>query len=224
MHPLDNACWHALTGAQQRFAQGSDLARRYDPEVAVFAALPDTPTPDAWAALRDLVGPGQLAVLFRDVVATPPGWRELFRLPTLQMLAPADGGALAETIEELGPADTAEMLRLAEHARPGPFFVRTHELGTYLGLREAGALVAMAGERVRPAGYSEISAVSTQAEHRGRGFATLLIRDLTARIQARVETAYLHVAEENVTAIRLYEKLGFTTRRMTEAVGLLAPA
>lgn len=227
VHPLDNSAWHALHGPHRRFAEGDGLAVRYDPAVSVFSALPDEPVPEAWDALRTLTGPGQLAVLFRDVVVTPPGWEELFRLPTLQMMAGPmsreSGTPSAPAIEALGPADAAEMLGLAERARPGPFALRTHELGHFRGVREDGKLVAMAGERMNPPGHVEISAVSTEETHRGRGLAASLIRFLVAEIAARGDVAYLHVAADNTTAIRLYEHLGFTTRRHVEAVGLLTP-
>jgi ribosomal protein S18 acetylase RimI-like enzyme len=227
VHPLDNSAWHALHGAQRPFAQGDGLAVRFDPAVSVFSALPDEPTPEAWEALRELTGPGHLAVLFRDVVVTPPGWEELFRLPTLQMIAGSTLRAAtaepAPAIEALGAADAAEMLGLAERARPGPFAMRTHELGHFHGIREDGKLVAMAGERMHPPGHVEISAVSTEETHRGRGLAAALIRVLVAEITARGDVAYLHVAADNTTAIRLYEHLGFTTRRHVEAVGLLTP-
>jgi ribosomal protein S18 acetylase RimI-like enzyme len=228
VHPLDNSAWHALHGPQRRFGEGAGAAVRYDPQVAVFAALPDEPTPEAWEALRELVGPGQLAVLFRDVVVAPPEWKELFRLPTLQMLAGASaaGTTAAEreyAIEPLGAGDAAEMLGLAERARPGPFSLRTHELGHFHGIRDGGKLVAMAGERMHPPGHVEISAVSTEETHRGRGLAAALIRVLLADIAARGHVPFLHVAADNTTAIRLYEHLGFTTRRHVEAVGLLTP-
>ena len=217
MHPLDNACWHALRGPQARFARGAGLALRYDPQVAVFAAIPDEPSSAAWSALRDLVGiasglRGASAARAPDVPGAPVRTSER-----------GEAGSSA-AVEELAADDAPEMLRLAEHARPGPFFARTHELGTYLGIRAGTAsLIAMAGERLRLEGHTEISAVSTDEAHRKRGLAARLIAELVGRIAARGERAFLHVAADNVGAIRLYETLGFTTRRNVEAVGLLAP-
>jgi GNAT superfamily N-acetyltransferase len=223
MHPLDNTAWHALTGPHAPFAEGDGLARRYDHEVSVFAALPDVPTREAWEALRELVGPGNLAVLFRDSVRTPAGWRELFRLPTLQMTSPRATGRRDERIRPLTDADVDEMCALVERCRPGPFCRRTIEFGNYLGIRERGALIAMAGQRLRVDGHTEISAVATEEGARGRGLAEALVRALVSDISARDEGPFLHVAADNTGAIRLYEKLGFTTRRHVEAVGLLAP-
>lgn len=226
MHPLDNCAWHALTGPQKRFAEGGGLALRYDPEVSVFGAMPDVPTAESWEALRELVGPGKLAVLFRDTVAGPPDWEELFRLPTLQMVAPPappTPGDRDTSLLPLAAADVDEMCGLAERARPGPFARRTIELGSYLGIRDGGALVAMAGERMRIDGHTEISAVSTEEAFRGRGLAGALVRTLMAGVAARGEIPFLHVVATNTGAIRLYEQLGFTTRRHVEAVGLLTP-
>ena len=115
---------------------------------------------------------------------------------------------------DLNISHVDEMLALVELTKPGPFFRRTPELGTYLGIREAGQLVAMAGERLRPLGHTEISAVCTHPEYRGRGYASSLVSALVQKIIGRGETPFLHVRTENAEAIRVYEKLGFKTRRV----------
>ena len=104
------------------------------------------------------------------------------------------------------------MLALVERTRPGPFLPRTIELGTYLGVRDDGVLVAMAGERLHPPGWTEISAVCTDPAARGRGLATRLVRALVHGIRARGEQPFLHAAADN-PAIGLYESLGFRHRR-----------
>lgn len=121
-------------------------------------------------------------------------------------------------IEDLNLTDVAEMLGLVELTQPGPFLRRTPELGTYLGIRERGQLVAMAGERIRPLGYTEISAVCTHPEYRGRGYASSLVSALIQKITKRDEIPFLHVRTENVGAISVYEKLGFKTRRVINVV------
>jgi predicted GNAT family acetyltransferase len=112
----------------------------------------------------------------------------------------------------LTAADLPEILDLVERTRPGPFRKRTPQLGTYLGIRRGDALVAMAGERLRPAGHTEISAVCTDPAFRGAGLAARLIGAVAAGIQARGEVPFLHTAHDNAAAIRLYERLGFTLR------------
>ena len=125
----------------------------------------------------------------------------------------------------LGADDVPDMLALVERSRPGPFEARTYQLGRYVGFRDdAGRLVAMAGERLQPAGWTEISAVTTDPDHRGRGLASSLVRDVAFHVQERGDRAFLHAAAENVGAIGVYERLGFTLRRRTSFGSLLAPA
>lgn len=223
--PLDNAVWHALRGPLAAFAEGRGPARRFHPDVAPFGAIDDPADPAAWDALRDLFGPGGVAPLFRPPLTPPVGWQEEMRWPCWQMVAPPDLSRPAvEALEMLGERDGEEMLALTAATRPGPFLRRTHELGHYVGVRANGRLIAMAGERLRVPGATEISAVCTDPAHQRRGLAAALVRVLAARIQARGETAFLHVATDNVGAIRVYEALGFTRRAAIEAVALRAPA
>jgi ribosomal protein S18 acetylase RimI-like enzyme len=224
VEPLDNPVWHALTGPHARFCEGTSIAVRYDPEVAPFAGMPDNAAGDAWSALGGLIGAGGAAVVFRgDDLDIPGQWDVPLRLPGLQMVATATIGEPDSTFVRLTSEDVPDMLALVGRTRPGPFFTRTVELGTYLGLREAGILVAMAGERIHLDGYTEISAVCTDEAVRKRGLATRLVRAIAAGIEARGETAILHVASENVGAIRVYEAVGFDTRAAYDFVMVQPP-
>jgi len=100
------------------------------------------------------------------------------------------------------------MLALATLTRPGPFFDRTHQLGDFLGVRIEGQLVAMAGERMKPLGFTEVSVVCTHPDHRGRGYAGALMRLVAARILDHGETPFLHAYASNRGAIALYETRG----------------
>jgi predicted GNAT family acetyltransferase len=224
VEPLDNIGWHALTGPQQEFALTVDgLAARFQPEIAVFCALPDEVTPDAWDALRTLVGPGGGAVIFRrHTPAIPAAWQEVMRMHTRQMLGPPEREA-TDDFEELTAADAPEMQALVARTRPGPFAARTHELGPYLGRRDNGALIAMAGVRMRCPGFQEVSAVCTDDKYRGQGLASRLVRAVGARITAAGDLPMLHVLDENTTAIRVYEALGYKTRMTFDVVALTAP-
>lgn len=223
---LDNAVWHALNGPQRHVAEGEGPALRYHPDVSIFAGLPDGPTPDAWDALATLVrggGPEATAVLFRDTVDPPAGWVEHRRFTGWQLVggdaeaAPAPEQA---EVQILGRDDVEDMADLVARTEPGPFKPRTIDLGRYLGIRDPeGRLIALAGERMRLDGYTEISAVCTDPDHRGRGLAGLLVRDLVHDITSHGQIPFLHAASANVNAIRLYESLGFTRRR--ELVGVV---
>ncbi|MFE0463588.1 GNAT family N-acetyltransferase [Kitasatospora sp. NPDC058965] len=224
---LDNPVDASLRGRHAHLARRVGRAAGYLPEVATFAAVPDDPGPRDWADLAALLGPGGFADLFSCPALPPADWEPVFVLAGRQLVLPAGaGGACAGGTEpvELGPADVPEMLDLVARAQPGPFRPRTRELGSYLGVRDGGgALVAMAGERLRPPGWTEISAVCTAPGARGRGHAARLVTELAARIEARGERAFLHVAEANTGALALYERLGFRTRRQVTFRGFRTP-
>lgn len=228
MHPLDNAAWRALRGPQANLAEQLPLAARYRPDVAPFTALPDEPDKQAWDDLRALVGPGHAAALFRRAVDVPDPWEVMFRGEGVQMVLegslrsphPEPSGV---TIETLCDDDVPAMLDLIGRTQPGPFLPRTIELGRYLGIRIDGTLIAMAGERMRLDGYTEVSAVCTDVEFRGRGFAAMLVRGIVDQVRARGEKPFLHAAMHNENAIKLYDALGFTTRTIIDIIGARAP-
>ncbi|MDQ1468007.1 MAG: hypothetical protein QOH10_2422 [Actinomycetota bacterium] len=225
MEPLDNPAWHALIGPHARFAEGDGGARRYQHDVAPFAALPDVPDAAAWGALANLAGPAGTTVLFRAAEVTPPaGWEVLIRVPTFQMVATERIGETDDSLIDLGAGDVTEMLSLAARTRPGPFYERTHELGRYIGLRDREGLVAMAGERLRGPRFTEISAVCTDDRVRRQGLATRLVRAVAAVIESRGDTPMLHVVADNASAIRIYDALGFETRAAFDVLALRAPA
>jgi ribosomal protein S18 acetylase RimI-like enzyme len=225
VEPLDNPVWHALTSHHARFAEGDGRARRYQPDVAPFAGLPDDPDASAWGALANLVGGADAAVFLRQSVVEPAAdWEVVFRLPTLQMVATEPIGETDDALVGLGAADVPEMLALVARTKPGPFFARTHELGSYIGLRDGEGLAAMAGERMRGPHFSEISAVCTDERVRRQGLATRLVRAVAAIIEARGDTPMLHVVAENEPAIRVYEALGFEARAVFDVLVLRPPA
>jgi ribosomal protein S18 acetylase RimI-like enzyme len=215
MHPLDNVIWNALTTRQAGFAEASGDARRFVREVTSLTAFAE-PSSEGYASLAGLVGPGGTAGLFLDApYETRDGWSYVGGAPLLQMVCEngcAASQASSPEITALGPLDSPEMLELTGLTKPGPFGNRTHELGTYLGIRRDGKLVAMAGERLKVPGHSEVSAVCTHPEHTGKGYAQILMSEIVAGIRGRGETAFLHVREDNTRAISIYEKLGFRKR------------
>ncbi|MGA0601377.1 GNAT family N-acetyltransferase [Caulobacter sp. KR2-114] len=212
--PLDEPVWSALTGRQASLAIVRGGARRYDPAYGVFAAVGDR-SQASLAALGALVAEGDVALLEADPPTDAPGVAVASQDPGVQMVAErlTAGPAPDAAILPLGDADGPEMLALATLTRPGPFFARTHQLGDFFGVRVDGALVAMAGERMKPDGFTEVSGVCTHPDHRGRGHAAALMRLVAGRILDRGETPFLHAYANNHGAIGLYETLGFRLRR-----------
>jgi predicted GNAT family acetyltransferase len=217
MHPLDNIIWKALTTRQAEFAESFKQVRRFMPEVSPLAAFPE-PTPEGYESLAGLVDTGATVGLFLEAPYEPhAGWSFLAGAPMPEMVyegagVPAQRSSSDPEIVELGDRDLPEMMALTALTKPGPFGKRTHELGTYLGIRRDGKLVAMAGERLKVPGYTEVSAVCTHPEHTGHGYARILMAEVMQRICSRWETPILHVREDNVRAIELYERLGFRQR------------
>ncbi|HEV7722066.1 MAG TPA: GNAT family N-acetyltransferase [Iamia sp.] len=211
--PLANAVWHSLAGGHADLAERRGAAARYPRDVTVFAAVPDRPEPAAWTDLGHLVGPGRRAVLFRSRVEVPEGWSIEQDLRGVQLVAPAGIGALDGQVVALTEDDRDEAGALVDLTRPGPWRPRTIEMGRYVGIRRRGRLVAMAGERLRPTGHVELSAVCTAPDARGRGLASRLVRHLVAAIEGDGAVAFLHAAADNHPAIRLYEELGFVPSR-----------
>ncbi len=225
MEVLDNPVWHTLAGRRAGFGAIMGDAASFDPVFAPFAAFAERADSSRFADLARLVGPGETAVVVSpELFAAGSGFESDQHGEGLQMTAPDLDAADDRDAVALGPDDAAEVLSLVESARPGPFGTRTLEFGGYLGLREDGELVAMAGERFQVPGFSEISAVCTHPAHVGRGFGTRIVRAVAARILARGETPILHVSTTNPRAIDLYLRLGFSVRRPMYFVPLTRPA
>ncbi len=214
-HSLDRPVWAALASRQAQVALGDERARRFGPAFGMFAAASDT-SPGSLAALAALVPPiGAVALVEAEPPPPVPGVDAEVHL-LWQMVAEgiADVRHPDFEIVSLTEADAPQMLRLATFTKPGPFFVRTHQLGRFVGIKHEGGLVAMAGERMKPEGFTEVSGVCTAPGHRGLGYAGALSRFVARRILANGGTPFLHVHAQNTKAIALYETLGFRPRRL----------
>ncbi len=209
---LDNPVWHALSTEQSALAQGNGLAKRFPLDVAPFGGLIDQ-SAAAYRALEEIL-PGAVTALALDAKPVlPRNWEMVHSGEMYQMVCDSPAHLDERQIfRTLTKADVPEMLVLTKLTEPGPFLPRTIELGAYLGVYDAGSLVAMAGERLHLTGFTEISAVCTHPQYRGRGYGNALLSALISRIMQRGETPILHVRTENQTAVCLYEKLGFKVR------------
>jgi len=190
------------------------LARRYAKDVNLFASACDDSGP-ALAALAELVQPGErIFILQVPAIVAPDGLVPVKAARGVQMLATrrVEAARPDEDLVELNAADAPEMLALATLTEPGPFLTRTHVMGEFLGIRIDGRLAAMAGERFRFPGHTEVSGVCTHPDFRHRGLARRLSAAVAARIQSRGEQPFLHAWKTNRPAISLYESLGFEVR------------
>ncbi|MGH3622367.1 MAG: GNAT family N-acetyltransferase [Sciscionella sp.] len=218
MHPLDNPIWNALTTRQEHFADGDTMARKFPAEVTTLAGFADS-APESFSSLARVMTPGEVVGLFLMRPAPLPESLSLIReLALVQMwqenasVSSAKENSAKSNIQEMRAKDVPEMVALAKLTEPGPFGTRTCELGCYLGVRENGQLAAMAGERLKLPGYTEISAVCTHPEHTGHGYATRLVAEIAEGIRARGERPFLHVREDNTRAADIYRRLGFAQR------------
>ena len=213
-NPLDRPPWSALTTTHAPFALHNDLARRYRPEFSPLSAVREVSAP-CLQALSALMQPGEIVGVFgAEPTAGSGDLVEVVHRPLEQFVYDKREVSAGDTETlVLGEADASEMMALAKLTEPGPFAARTVVLGTYLGVRDGGRLIAMAGERMKFPGFSEVSGVCTHPDHRGRGLAEGLVRALMHQILHRGEVPFLHIFSENAAARALYVKLGFNRRR-----------
>jgi ribosomal protein S18 acetylase RimI-like enzyme len=226
---LDNPIWNALSTRQSHLAVGGTRAKRFDSAISPLSGLNEQglneQSDEAYAELAQLLAPSEIAILFlTEAPRLPQGWKMLRTGLLTQMIcrgepvppsrAGKDGDPI--TIEALTARDVPEMLELIQITEPGPFARRTIELGGYLGIRQDGRLAAMAGQRLAPPGFTEVSAVCTHPDFRGLRFAQLLVATVAQRIHERGETPLLTLMASNTSAFRVYEAVGFEARRTLE--------
>jgi ribosomal protein S18 acetylase RimI-like enzyme len=221
-HILDRPIWSALTTTHSHFSIGSQRARRFESDISPFAAARD----ESEQSLSDLAAlipdNGQILIAQTKPIIPPFKTRPKFTATAYQMVY--EGGEFTSEykyiIDPLTLSDGPAMMELAAQTKPGPFLDRTHLLGEFWGVKKEGQLIAMAGERLKQPGFTEISGVCTHPDFQGKGLGRELCIAVSLRITDRGETPYLHVFSDNSPAIKLYNKLGFNTRRTMQVAAL----
>jgi GNAT superfamily N-acetyltransferase len=213
---LDNIMWNSLAGAHAKFAVGAAGARRYAKGFSPIVGFRNPEQPD-FVALEPFCEPGEQFYCDLWSGAAPVGWQIDKQATMLKMVWQ---GFTPETDEapEAIPlrADHAgQALELATLTNPGPFGIRTIELGEYFGFFNGLRLIAMAGERMMAGKLHEVSGICTHPDFLGRGMARRLTRKLLRRQLQRGELPFLHVMSANAGARALYEQLGFRNYRET---------
>lgn len=214
---LDNPIWSALTTDHAALALGDARARRYPPDIGPLSGIPDQ-SPESYASLAQLAGPGgAVAIFLQEPLRLPYGWTLLRSGPLDQMIALEPRPLPPEPLPGvelriLTPADAPAMVELAHLTQPGPFELRTLELGTFYGVLDQGRLLAMAGKRFHVPGAIEVSGVCTHPDARGRGYARHLMSRVIDEIVQAGRMPFLHTRSDNASAIRIYESLGFVRR------------
>jgi ribosomal protein S18 acetylase RimI-like enzyme len=220
---LENPIWNALRTGHAGIAQGDDRARRYPPDIGPLAGIRDQ-SAESWKSLRPLAGEYPVVLFSLDPIRPPHGFAELRTGFVVQMIRTSAPGLDSEIedatnprpsefqLRQLTPTDAPEMVALAELTEPGPFRLRTIELGNFYGIFHGAQLVAMAGKRMHLPGFIEVSGVCTHPDARGRGYARQLMQIVMDEIDQAGCTPFLHAWADN-PAVSLYQKLGFALTR-----------
>ena len=208
---LDNPVWSSLHARHRALALHSGQAVRFPPEFAPFLAV--APDADVAKALEELVAADETVYLLGIAPRVPDGWslrayRALAQMVCVDAIEVVDG----PDIEALTPDHRADVLALTARVYPHYFRERTMDMGRYFGIYCDGRLAAMIGERLATSSHVELSAICTDPDFAGRGYARRLIAMLANDVLAGGRTPFLHVSRENARALRLYGQIGFRHR------------
>ncbi len=211
---LDNAVWEALSSRQAHLNTGNNAVKYFAADVAPFVGMEHWDANDLALLQEQLPRERSFSVLIAKPVQLPASCKVIFSTPLYQMHCPVlKPYPVKDTdICKLGPGDLQQMLDLTALTKPGPFFSRTMEFGNYYGIFSNGKLAAMAGERLKAKGCTEVSAICTDPAFTGKGYAAALLSKVAAEIIADGCIPFLHVRSDNTRAIDLYQRSGFAIR------------
>lgn len=213
-HVLNNPAYNALCTGNQNLAMGTDDIKFFDSEVSPFVGFRNN-SAESFGQLYEML-PFNRYILHvsPEKIALPANWKQLGVVSGYQMIY--EGSTIADKGAgnriSLSEEHIPQMISLTKLTNPGPFASRTIEFGHYEGIFDGEQLVAMAGQRLNPAGYTEISAVCTHPDYLGRGYARQLLISQVNRMLAASNVPFLHVRGDNERAVKVYQSLGFSIR------------
>lgn len=214
-HPLDYPAWNALISGNKNLSLGNEHVKYFHEEVGPFVGLSEQ-TDNEFEYLYHIISPKRtMVIIIAKELEIPKPWTFKEHIDALQMVHTKDVSPVhaAAEIIPLQLKDVPQMLDLTALTHPGPFLQRTIEFGNYEGIFDDGELVSMAGERMHPGKYVEVSAVCTHPDHLCKGYAGQLIQSQVRKIKANSDIPFLHVRSDKENAIRLYKSLGFEVRK-----------
>lgn len=211
-HKLDNPVWYALSENHSAFALDYDGTKFYNPDYCPFGSFilsESTLTAikqyelltDSFFIVGEKPEIDDSLTIIKELICLQMVIQDKIQLPT------------GTEILKLTENHNDELLQLVNLVQPGYFKTQTPLLGNYYGIFKEAQLIAVAGERMKMNDFTEVSAIITHPDHTGKGYAKQLISHVVNSILDESKTPFLHVVENNIGAISLYEKLGFVTRR-----------
>ncbi len=214
LHPLDNPVWSALSGRQKKFNIGDGLLKYFPGDIASFVGLENWDEKDLQALEERLPAGRTFSIPLSRKVIIPDCFELLFEIPLYQMVCSSLNRQLLPTmpLQKLGKKHLQQMLDLTALTKPGPFYEHTIDFGNYYGIFDGPRLLAMTGERMKAKGFTEVSAICTQPDQMGKGYASILLQHACERIFAKGEQPFLHVRQDNPSALHVYKKFGFEVR------------
>lgn len=214
VHVLDNPVWTALSGRQKRFNTGDDQLKYFPADMASFVGLKNWDAADLQILEQRLPGARTFSVPLTKELTLPNCFDVLFQIPLYQMVCTRFKRQVLPGIalQKLGKKQLQQMLDLTALTKPGPFYEHTMDFGNYYGIMEGERLLAMTGERMKAKGFTEVSAICTQPDQVGKGYASILLQHACERIFSKGEQPFLHVRQDNPSALHVYKKFGFEIR------------
>jgi GNAT superfamily N-acetyltransferase len=210
-HKLDNPVWYSLSETHKNFGIDFGTTKFYHPDYCPFGGF------TTFDRIKDAISEyAKLANNFFIIgqkPVVPDNLKLNNELICLQMIIHDKIGiTIDDQIVKLGEEHLDDLLGLVKIVYPEYFKKKTYSLGNYYGIYKGNQLVAVTGERMQMNEYTEVSAVITHPDHTGKGYAKQLVAHTVNAIFVQNKIPFLHVAESNIGAIKLYEKLGFHTR------------